>query len=256
VNLGGAVGDISWIDENVKPWVSFHVPDDPFAPYGTGVLTVPGTGDPADPNDDFAVVEVSGAGDIQTALNGLSINADFETMIDASIEDFDAVASERSGGVPGLFPMPNNAAADGSSSSAPWDFYSPDIPTIPPNDPPNPELARTYYDTIFAYTAPRACIALGLGCNMVSSVEEVQEAADFGVQVAPNPTTGAFIVQSNYENPMLDIQLFDLSGRMVQRIAGIQQSTVRVERNSLARGVYIAKIRFEEGIVTQKVAFE
>ncbi|MCP3931217.1 MAG: alpha/beta hydrolase, partial [Bacteroidetes bacterium] len=33
VNIGGALGDTSWLDANDPPFISFHVPDDPNAPY-------------------------------------------------------------------------------------------------------------------------------------------------------------------------------------------------------------------------------
>ena len=45
-NLGGALGDLNWLDEGDVPMVSFQCPHDPFAPYETAVLIVPTTNEP------------------------------------------------------------------------------------------------------------------------------------------------------------------------------------------------------------------
>jgi hypothetical protein len=119
-------------------------------------LTVPGTGDPADPSDDFAVVDVNGSYDIQAKLAELGINDDFN-QISMDFEDYSDVADTRNDGLNGLFPF-----LTGADDGSPWDFYAPDIPTIGIHGPPDPVRARTFIDTVFTYMAPRACIVLNL----------------------------------------------------------------------------------------------
>ena len=249
VNNGGALGDISWLDENVAPWVSFHVPNDPFAPYTEGTLTVPGTGDPNDPSDDFAVVEVSGSYNIQAEMNALGFNDIFNNIPDG-IEDYSDVADSRNDGLEGLFPMPND-----QNSSAPWDFYADDIPTIPPNPLPNPDLARTYWDTIFAYVSPRACLALNLQCNGITDVEIVP-ARDVQLTVTPNPASREMLVAVDPEYTMINIEVFDMNGRQVQSHTGIDRAQYRIDRGALTQGMYFLKIRLDDGIVVQKVMFD
>ena len=58
VNLGGALGDLNWLDEGDPAMISFQCPADVFAPYTTDILIVPTTNE--------NVVEVSGAFDIHT----------------------------------------------------------------------------------------------------------------------------------------------------------------------------------------------
>ncbi|MFN4884886.1 MAG: alpha/beta hydrolase, partial [Bacteroidota bacterium] len=70
VNMGGACGDISWIDATDNPIVSFQVPTDPFAPYYTGTVIVPGLNLP--------VVEVSGSYEVQYALSQYGNNGVFQ----------------------------------------------------------------------------------------------------------------------------------------------------------------------------------
>ncbi|MEN0005398.1 MAG: T9SS type A sorting domain-containing protein [Bacteroidota bacterium] len=256
VNNGGALGSLSWIDENTIPWVTFHVPTDRFAPYTTGTLTVPGTGDPADPSDDFPIVEVHGGFDVHAELDELGINDIFDgvdDLIEDNYEDFADLALDRSEGRKGLFPFPNNTA----SESSPWDFYAEDIPTAALHPAPEPELARTYWDSIFAFAIPRACIALDLGCDFTpSSTETVLDAADLGLQLAPNPATLEVQVTTATEFPIQAIEMYDLSGRMVRHIPQVNNNQIVIQRQNLNSGMYFLKMRFEEGIVTQKVMFE
>jgi hypothetical protein len=73
-NMGGALGDSSWLEAGDCPIVAFHPVSDPFAPYGNGPVIVPTTGD--------FVVDVSGSSAvIQKALalgnNNCMVNANF-----------------------------------------------------------------------------------------------------------------------------------------------------------------------------------
>lgn len=250
VNNGGALGDISWIDENTPPWVSCHVPTDPFAPYTTGTLTVPGTGDPDDPLDDFAVVEVSGSYDIQAQLAGLGAanpNAIYEA-IPGNIEDYSNVANMRNDGLDGLFPFPTDDPLD----SAPWDFYAEDNPNAP--DPPaDPAVARMYWDTIIAYASTRACIALDLGCTL--SQVETLDAAEIGLTIAPNPASTEVRISANSEHNIRTIEVFDVNGRYVDAFFNINNNQYTLHRDGLSSGMYFLRLRFEKGVAIQKVVF-
>lgn len=70
VNMGGACGDSSWVEDGSIPMISFHVPTDPFAPFNTGTVYVP----LPPPNDPLAVVEVSGSGVVQTMADTFGNN--------------------------------------------------------------------------------------------------------------------------------------------------------------------------------------
>lgn len=251
VNNGGALGDIGWIDENTGPWVSFHVPTDPFAPYTTGVLTVPGTGDPMDPSDDFAVVEVSGSYDIQARLaTEGDANSIFDCIPD-DFPDFSEVANERNDGIEGLFPFPNDLEFN---SSAPWDFYAEDNPGAAINGPPNPELARTYWDTIFAYTAPRACKALDLPCQGLVNTTEVDK-AQIGFQAVPNPASAEMLISVDAGYTIQSAQLYDMAGRIVRNYQEVNSPMLTIRRDAALNGLYFIQIRLEEGFAVQKVMF-
>ena len=55
VNMGGALGDLSWLDAKTPPIVSIQCPYDPFAPYDDAVLNVP------IPGGQLPVVRVQGS---------------------------------------------------------------------------------------------------------------------------------------------------------------------------------------------------
>jgi len=53
INVGGALGDSTWMEVGEPAIMSFHCPDDGFAPFTQGIVIVPGT--------QFAVVDVVGS---------------------------------------------------------------------------------------------------------------------------------------------------------------------------------------------------
>ncbi|MEQ8704612.1 MAG: T9SS type A sorting domain-containing protein [Phaeodactylibacter sp.] len=249
VNNGGALGDISWIDENTPPWVSFHVPTDPFAPYTTGTLRVPGTGDPDDPSDDFAVVEVSGSYDIQARMNELGNNDLFDAVNNPGVEDFEEVANARNDGHKGLFPFPTGDVLD----SAPWDFYAED--NINAMEPPMPERARMYWDTILAYVGPRACIAMNLASCIEVSTNNISP-TEIGVNAAPNPASSEVLISVAPEHTIKTMELYNASGQLVQTYLDINNSQHTVYRKALPSGTYYLKLRLKEGFSFQKLIFK
>lgn len=158
VNMGGALGDISWLDENDGPFISFQAPTDPFAPYETATLIVPGVNLP--------VVEVMGAYVVQEACADFGNNDVFATT---NLQDpYTVAADEINDGFDGLFPFvrPEGMEAD----SAPWEWWdSENNPNNAAGLQTNPDMSaekgRTFIDTIQFYTAPRLACALALPGN-------------------------------------------------------------------------------------------
>lgn len=245
VNLGGALGDSSWIDPGQPPVISFQVPTDPYAPYNCGVLSVP-------PPINLPVVDVCGANVVATQQSNFGNN---QIWTNAQFQDpITQVANSRNGGREGLFPFPTTSPTD----SAPWDFYAANnVNAGNATDPLDPARARMYIDTIMAYFAPRACVALGLGCDLsgVSSTKDVISASDVQLQMMPNPAYDQVRIQTSLDFPIQDVQVFDLSGKMVKSAINLKNSSYNLQRDNLSKGMYIVKLRFEQGIVTQKLIF-
>ncbi len=240
VNMGGAIGDTSWINPGENPWVSFHTVTDPFAPYVEGTVLVPVL--------ELPVVEVQGSYLVQKLQNEYGNNDVFGdvTFVDA----YSAEADTRNDGYQGLYPFL-------SEDSAPWDFWADDNPNAPG---PSPTAeAMTYFDTIMNYYAPRACLALELDCDLsafIVGTEEVIPAFEVGLQAMPNPATESILITSNEGYPVQDIQLYDFNGRLLYTFNGIKNNQFELHRGDLPAGMYWVKARFEQGVTTTKIMFK
>jgi len=270
VNLGGALGDTSWLDKSDPPVISFHVPIDPFAPYKSGVLIVPTTGD--------QIVEVQGSYWVQRKADSLGVNSVFE-LPNPITDAYSVQANKNNEGFDGLYPvvqgyLPNPFTGNPYPQSGPWQWWEsaiwstiphPSCPTGAPvtlcnfhvinsigNQTMSAAKGRTYVDTIIGYYAPRAYRALQL---WPTSSEEYLKGTEFKVTIAPIPASSEVYIQSEVEQPILGIEMFDVNGRRVRNIQNINNVVYSIDRDGLANGVYFMKLRFKAGLMTRKVVF-
>ena len=173
INLGGALGDLNWLDAGDPAMISFQCPADQFAPYTTAVVVVPTTNE--------NVVEASGAFDIHSEINAQSApnnNAIYQGLGLTDAFSAQAVANGNMG-MDGLYPVLNDYV-DGQPTQpfdgAPWQWW--DVATTEMVDAANgttiaqtqltlnpnmgPLEGRAYCDTIVGYSAPRLAGLLGL----------------------------------------------------------------------------------------------
>lgn len=261
VNLGGALGDLSWVNaggpiQPAIPMISFQAPYDRFAPYTSAVLLVP-----VSPTVALPVVEVQGAGTYQRRLDSLGYNNVFNSLIASQNpykSIFDARNTATSGRtLTGCFPMLGDTVTD----SSPWDYWPLNHPnaanSLAGSPRTTPARAKRYIDTIMTIFAPRACIALNLPCKgLVTSTEELLNQNDYKVTAAPVPAVDAVRFESEVTNPIRGVQVFDLSGRMVREVRDLNTPQYQLQRQGLPSGVYFAKLKFEGGIITKKIIFE
>jgi len=149
VNMGGALGDSTWLDDGEVPLISYHVPTDAFAPCETNVLNVP---TPIGPQP---VVEVTGSCGLARIADRFGNNDVFKSIP----EGHDPYGAVNKSGFLGFYQFDNTP----DDSSSPWEWAA-------GNNPPSicntdGASAKRYIDTIIGYFAPRACVTLGLGCN-------------------------------------------------------------------------------------------
>jgi hypothetical protein len=240
VNMGGAIGDSSWLDPGQPPLISFHVPTDPFAPYVEGTVLVPVV--------NFPVVEVQGSYLAQKLVDEFGNNDIFAN--EDWIDPYTEVANSRNDGYDGLFPM----LPTDPTNNAPWQFWA--WNNVNADEPADSVYARLVIDSIMNYVTPRACLALGLGCDLsgyITAVEEILDADEAGLQVAPNPASDVVRFETNAQYPMESIYVFDMSGRLVKAHVDINSNQFTMQRNSLGSGMYLAKVVTKEGSVMQKV---
>jgi hypothetical protein len=285
VNLGGAMGDISWMEGADATYdepaaVGFHVLSDPFAPFADGPVHIPFTGE--------FVVDVSGTHTVINTNNMLGnndvlapINEDLADPLNQIVENYKMQTINYNGhdiqlGVCNMYPfiMPGY-------QSSPWDWwdeqtlddaisafndlYGTEIEAdqlhnngllINPNM--GPEQGNAYLDTVFMYMLPRTCFAFGLeDCmNAVVGVSNPIEETFVRFEVKPVPANEYITLSSKIEFPMLEAYIFDVSGKVVRSYTKVDHNELTIERDNLPGGTYFVKVKFKEGWLSKQVMFK
>ncbi|MEL7220677.1 MAG: T9SS type A sorting domain-containing protein, partial [Bacteroidota bacterium] len=290
VNMGGALGDTSWVDNvnadfNAPPIMGYHVLTDPFAPISDGVVR--------EPVNNEVVVRVSGTVSVVEKANAKGINVPLDPALDdenplgqflnARVEALSNVTIDLSALGQGVTPIaathmytfvpPIDPDTGGPRlESGPWDWWNKDqldatLAGTPfdsdqldsdgklTNPDMSPEKARAHIDTIFAHFLPRACQVLQLGECAIVNTEELIDDSLHGLSVAPNPAVDRILVQTNPSHPMEAIQVFDMNGRFVRSHFGIDNHQYHIERGDLPNGIYLLKVKFAEGISIRRIVF-
>lgn len=255
-NMGGALGDSSWLEPGDAPMAAFHVVGDPFAPFGNGTVYVP-TQPP------MAVVDVSGSAVVIAKSNAIGNNACFNTGI--YNDPYTQAANAVNGGQEGLYPFYTNPVIQ----SGPWEWYDSLSLTLfaqAIGQPAaagtqaylnglatNPDMSKAkglaYIDTIQNYLNPRLVQCLGLlsGVNSLDAESAV-------ISLFPNPSNGDFTVDlRDVATTPEYIRITDLSGRTVRDVRVNDKAAYSFRANELAKGVYMVKVGFEAGEVTKKL---
>lgn len=274
INVGGALGDISWIDEKTPPIISVQSANDQFAPYGDDVLIVPTT--------DERVVQVQGAsiiGQRQEEIGNNQIWKDAVFNDDVTQLAMDNSATAGHDYYEGTFPWIRPLNSFGMDEGVVIDWWDPNAiaPSenmLPWNQEPHPafngsfheegletnegmsaEKARANLEEVFAYVLPRTCVALDLPCasNFTSATEELLD--NSFVKMSPNPMLESTLIQTG-DLRMKEVMVFNMSGQLVRRHTNIENNYFSLEKNDLQTGLYTVQIRFEEGATAIKLVVE
>jgi poly(3-hydroxybutyrate) depolymerase len=246
VNMGGAMGDISWLEDNSVPMISFHVPTDPFAPYNDGIVVVPTTGE--------QVVDVTGSFGVQAMANTMTNNSIFAAVETyAPGQAFTNAANQANNGYYGLYPF---FRANNPLDSSPWDWWNPALVDSANNVNGlylNPDMsaikARTFIDSIQGYAAPRMMCALNLqGSPCAVGVEE-QESQ---VLVYPNPSSSLINVNLKNTEIIRLVEVFDLLGKRVLTANPNTYNTV-LDLSVCRNGIYTLKIKGDVGTYALRI---
>ena len=254
-NMGGAVGDSTWIEAGEVPSAGVHVTSDPFAPYDYGAVIVPTTGQ--------FVVNVSGTKGVQRYATALAVNASYDSY--TYYDPTSLQAATVNGGLNGLFPFIRP-----SMESAPWEYWDSTYWKNVPHPTlgnfhlaglaTNPDMSRAkswaYIDSTLNFVAPRIVCALGLpGCTGATTAN-VEQLNASEVSVFPNPSASFVNIRTNdVGNQLVAITVTDLSGRQVKVAGDIKNNSYRLDHADLTPGMYFLTIQTRKGVMTQKVLF-
>ncbi|HHS95526.1 MAG TPA: T9SS type A sorting domain-containing protein, partial [Phaeodactylibacter sp.] len=286
VNIGGAIGDISWLNDQTIPIISVQSYADMFAPYDDAILIVPTTGDP--------IVQVQGLKKIGESQEASGMNQAWKdhnindavtqtAMLNSSmwinpVDSTEIGHPYYEGGF--SWKKPNNSHGfDEGVVINWWDPNAlsppilPDFPNgLPWNALPHPsggtfhdqglalnegmsaQKARANIAEIMAYVIPRTCITLGLDCMITATEEPILE--ETLVSVAPNPSKGLFTISTEQNYSIKKVEVFDVSGQLVFSDDSVHSQNIQIQMNNRAAGMYFTKVYLEQGVVIKKLVIE
>lgn len=240
VNVGGAMGDTSWMDDQSGPFISFHVETDPNAPYKEGVLIVPTTGD--------LVVEVQGSYLVDSLATAYGNN---QVFLDLELDDpITQIANDR-GSFSGLMPL---IGSGGEKDGGPWNWWDEDNVNHDKNIEGNPDMSKekamNYIDTIMAFYAPRAYAALDLG-GALTATENL--ALETGMKVYPTIAQDNVIVETDSAHPFRRMQLYDQQGRLMKDVKDIRTNRYTLSVGDIPQGMYFLRIMTSQGSSVSRI---
>jgi hypothetical protein len=248
INLGGAMGDSTWIGAGDVPMLAFHVPGDPFAPYQEGTVIVPTTGDP--------VVDVSGSYTVIRKATELGNNGSFNSF--NFTDPFTARADLINDGYDGLFPFYTSLSP---TQAGPWEWYDSTttvgtaialgLGSQAGTDAyvnallTNPDMSKAkgmaYIDTIMGYGCPRISKALGLGVG-INDLELLQNA----ISIYPNPASSSvnLALSSEIKETDLKVTITDVSGRTVENMHwnASPSKMLHIDLKNYPGGMYVINV--------------
>lgn len=115
-------------------------------------------------------------------------------------------------------------------------------------------VGETYYVYVSEYSSgggDEGTFNLSFTCDPVTGISE---ALDNGMIVYPNPSNGAFVVEITGVESMAQINVLDLTGRVVYTEGAMLNGNFRKDVNlNVASGTYLLQVITEEGMVTRKL---
>jgi len=271
-SLQGGLGDYEWIDSMEAPYVGVQNIAD-WNSNGIRDVTPGASGD-------ILFADGAWADTIAVQSNALGNNDVFNQPMNNPIVD---LALQRSGGVHGMLVLntprdtgqvicDSTAGVDPDSygnNNDPWAWYDEawyaavwSMFQVTPaaveicrqnlGNPNDPALSKLYVDTVATYLAYHMVLAMNIQNTPISSIDDLRK--EVKLNIYPNPATSN--LQINAEKPIRAAMLIDMQGRVVQKLEGLRQFDLNIQRQNLPAGIYGLRIQFDEGIITDKVVWK
>ena len=265
LNMGGAIGDLSWLEAGDKPIVAVHGNLDAVARFTTGNLTTTGVN---------VVSNISGSHDVVAKANMLGNNNSIPNLYDpytvaakrASnnlIGTADFSGDTITASVDNLFPFNTGNPGEG----APWDFWDSATilqlaigafgPTVGPvqanaalasslQTNPNMSMnkAMAYVDSTLGFFCPRIVNTLMLPGNSVGIIDVKMD-----VNIYPNPSNDFITINSSTNISLISI--FNNNGVLMGQFKP-NRFTYSLDLRSYAKGFYFAEISNANTTKTEK----
>lgn len=234
INLGGALGDESWLEPGDVPMLSVHSQYDFYAPYDSGMVRVPVNGQFWD------VVAVAGSFRAVKMANQNFNNYVFMREPYTGVAEWDIARNHPAnpGKFSGIYPIsipPADPNLPFAVNSNPWDFWDPSDPLgANETNPNNKAQSLAYIDTVINFIIP------GMKSVLDANDISVQEPATVDFNMYPNPTDGDFRIRSTEK--IESVRVLDITGRQVTSL-NPNSMDFRVSTDSWSPGVYIVQVK-------------
>lgn len=286
INMGGALGDSSWLDGTPEEpaYTGVHCPNDFFAPFYEGAVIVPTTNQfVVYATGTRRVMEVTNNFGSNDVLNGVDPGRDvLAPLINA--QKANAVTLPLTGqnillGTDNFYAFDIPLIYNGkvTPQGSPWDWWDYNtlkvvvdlinqqrgtnfnadtlhLNGLATNPDMSAQKGRAYLDTIYMLTIPRLCAALDLGCAPVAVKET--DARTIGLSVSPVPAIDEFRIETSEEHPIRSVYLYDLEGRLVKAHTDIHASSFVVPCHQLKAGVYMLQTQTAKYRVGKQIAIQ
>jgi hypothetical protein len=269
INVGGALGDSAWMEVGEPPIISFHCPNDGFAPFTQGLVIVPTTQE--------VVVDVVGSRWAIGQANALGnndawdasqpYNDPYTQAAEAALQSNHPDLGLTPADYHGLFPFNRPTIAWPFQESSPWQWWdaTTELPiasvylgaagaqtmldnSLSGNPDMTPEKGKAYLDTIHGYLAPRMRQLL-MGDV---SIEE-PDFLDENTFVYVNHDNDFMVVKTRQGIRINDIEIYNMSGALVRTENGMNKLSHQINGiDNLTTGVYLVKVTTSEGVTTRK----
>lgn len=246
LNLGGALGDSTWLEAGDPEMVSAHARYDFFAPYYEGMVQVPVGG------QFFPVVEVAGSHTAIRIANSLGNN---NAAIQANYQDAISVKARNNqynlGNQENILTFniePANPSLPYQINSNPWDFWDPADPLSSNETNPNIKAqSMAYIDTVMGFFVPRVYTQL------YTSIGLEESKLGSKVKLYPNPVSDQlFFTLEEAGIEISTIGIRDITGKTV-KIVNLTQGSTSINISDLKPGVYMLEITSNQGAATKKI---
>lgn len=244
LNLGGALGDSTWLEAGEPAMVSAHCRFDFFAPYYEGMVQVPVGG------QFFPVVEVAGSHTAIRIANSLGNN---DANIMANHQDAISVMARNNQYNTGMQEniltfniMPPDPNMPFRVNSNPWDFWDPSDPLgANETNPNNKAQSKAYIDTVMDFFTPRVYTKLYTTIGLEEHDLKLQN-------VYPNPVKDLLYFNTEKGEAVEMVQVMNISGQLLRSIQ-VDEGQNAIDLSFLTSGVYMLEFRGNERSSIQKI---
>ena len=278
-NAGGALPEISWLEEGEVPIASMQNIADPDAPYAEGNVIVPTTGE-------FVIV-AHGSQLIQEIADSLGNNDVFAelstTITDAwydngnGAENAEVAGHDNHSGLFGVItPTPATTPTVcglEAVQNAPWDWwdnlayttaadaYHDQLPgtmgclALLSNPDMSEEKGLAFANMLSEFFTPRVFAALNVDGTIESPILNAEELEFFDLSIFPNPAKNELRISTDTE--IRAYELYDLTGKLIFNNMNVNSKSTTIYRNELNSGLYLTKITDINGnSIIRKIIFE